>query len=217
MEFEELLKRNQDYRDKYNRYLGKKEATEEEFQKASNKLSKLHKREAELMEMKSIIDEASNEARKNSVELLEEVATNAIQMVMGDKREVMLSMTKKSGVPSAELLVKTKHDDIEVITSPADEDAGGVTDIVSLAIFMAVRMLCGKNNCAPYFLDEPTKCVSAGNADNTAAFIKDLCDYTGIQTIMVTHERDYLPAIADKSYLLDVDSKGITHSQTIVE
>lgn len=215
VDFETLIKNNNRHKERYNQYLGKKKTLEEEHAKSKDKLIQLQKRTEELMEMKEVIDEASTEARKNSVELLEEVATNALQMVMGDNREVVVSMTKKSGVPSADLFVKTKHEGIEVITSPADEDAGGVTDIVALSTLMSIRMLAGKNNSAPYFLDEPTKCVSAGNAENTAKFIKDLVDYTGIQTIMVTHEREYLPSIADKSYLLDLDNKGVTFSEVL--
>lgn len=215
MDLEVLIRNNQNQKNRYNQFLGKKETLQKELNKNKDKLINLQSRTHQIVEMKTVIDEASTEARKNSVELLEEVSTNALQMVMGNNRQVVIQMSKKNGVPSADLFVKTVHDGIEVLTSPAEEDAGGVTDIVALATLMSIRMLAGKDNSAPYFLDEPTKCVSAGKAESTAKFIRELVDYTGIQTIMVTHEKEYLPNIADKSYLLDLDKSGITISENV--
>lgn len=215
MDLNMLIANNQKQKNRYNQFLGKKETIESELNKNKNKLLELQTRANELILMKEVMDEASTEARKNSVELLEEVATNALQMVMGNNREVIVKMTKKNGVPSAELFVKTTHKGIEVLTSPAEEDAGGVTDIVALSTLMSIRMLAGKNNSAPYFLDEPTKCVSSGNSEKTAKFIKELVDYTGIQTIIITHEKEFLPQVADKSYILSLDDTGVSISESL--
>lgn len=212
---EELKEINQKYLNKYNQALGRKNTLIEELRKKQEIIGAMQNRRNDLLVMKEVVDKASEEARQNSVDLLENVSTNALQTVMGSNRQVILKMVKRNGLSSAELFVKTDHDSISVETSPAAEDAGGVTDIVALATLMSIRMLSGKNNSAPYFLDEPTKCVSSGNAEKTAKFLKELTDYSEIQTIMVTHERDYLPSIADKSYLLELDSDGNTVAKEI--
>ena len=218
LDIEMLENNNKKYTSRYNQFLGKKKGLEEEYERTKNRLEELRNKSDEIVQMKEVLEIASQEARKNSVELLQEVCTNALKMSMGDNKGVVLEITKKNGIPSAHLYVKITHENgVEVITSPDDEDAGGVADIVALSTLMSVRMLAGKNNTAPYFLDEPTKCVSKEKSENTAKFIKELVDYTGIQTIMVTQEREFLPNYADKSYLIDIDENGVSTTTAIKE
>lgn len=156
--------------------------------------------EEKLMLMHAIITEASSKARENGKRLLQEVATNAVRMAFGDKSSVILDITTKGGIPHANLLLDLGNGYKDSYVEPVDEDGGGLADVVSMTVFVCLRMLSKKHNSAPMFLDEPTKNVSSGKAEGVANFIKEMCSYSDVQTFVVTHEKDYLPNVADQAY-----------------
>jgi len=174
-------------------------------------LSKTEKEHTDLMTMKELLEKASDEARKNGKEILSETASASLQMVMGDHLKVDMILDHRSGVPIADLEIVTSYRDKENRISPNDE-GGGIRDLVSLSTFMATGFLVGGDNKAPYFLDEPTKFVSEEYAEKTAHAIKEIVDYANKQAIVVTHEKNYLPKVADVAYELVKDDTGTTQS-----
>ena len=63
------------------------------------------------------------------------------------------------------------------------------------------------DNSAPLILDEPTKFVSKGNAQDVALFLSETSKNMKKQIIMVTHDgvsKDY----ADKAYEIKLDDDG---------
>lgn len=178
---------------------------------AEKKLEKTEKEHSELLIMKELLEKASDEARKSGKEVLSQTASSSLQMAMNDNLNVDMKLDHRSGVPIADLEIVMNYGGVENRISPSD-DGGGLRDLVSLSTFMATSFLSGEGNTAPYFLDEPTKFVSVEYADSAAHAIKEIVDYSGKQAIIVTHEKDHLPNVADVTYELSKDETGTTRS-----
>lgn len=178
-------------------------------------LAETQKEQEDLLIMKEILEKSSEEARKNGKKILVETASSALQMVMGDNLKVDIVLGQRTGVPTADLEIVSEYNGQENRISPHD-DGGGIRDLVSLSTFLATGFLVGNNNKAPYFLDEPTKFVSEEYAEKTAHAIKEIIDYSGKQAIIVTHEKRYLPSVANCAYELEKDDTGTTQSKRLV-
>lgn len=181
----------------------------EEKQKA---LKETEKEYEDILMMKELLEKSSDEARLNGKVVLSETASSSLQLVMGDNLKVDMKLGNRSGVPTADLEIVTEYGEKEIRIDPNDE-GGGIRDLVSLSTFLATGLLVGEDNKAPYFLDEPTKFVSEEYAEKTAHAIKEIVKYSKKQAIIVTHEKEYLPNVADASYeLIKDDENGVTLS-----
>lgn len=181
----------------------------EEKQKALKETEKEHE---DILMMKELLEKSSDEARLNGKVVLSETASSSLQLVMGDNLKVDMKLGNRSGVPTADLEIVTEYGEKEIRIDPNDE-GGGIRDLVSLSTFLATGLLVGEDNKAPYFLDEPTKFVSEEYAEKTAHAIKEIVKYSKKQAIIVTHEKEYLPNVADASYeLIKDDEDGVTLS-----
>lgn len=205
MSMDILIGRLESLKKKHNEDKGKKELLQETVSKKKTEALKIKNDIDKNVVLREILHDSSEEARRKSKELLESVTSDAISLVTGEKLDVKISLAIKNNTMNADLTLEARYPgDIIVETNPAQEDAGGAADVVSLSVFESIRMLAGKENVAPIFLDEPLKYVSAGNAKGAAEFVKGLTNMTGIQTFVVTHELNNLPNVADKAYKLEL-------------
>lgn len=143
---------------------------------------------------KVLLENSSLKALTLSKDIMEEVTTNSLQSVFDDNREIVINIETKAGQRTAELLMIQDGDD----TDPAEEEGGGVTDIVSVTSFLALGDLLYENH-APLFLDEPNKYLSKEYSEKMAVYLKDIIDYTGKQMFLVTHD-EHLKTIGDISF-----------------
>lgn len=172
-------------------------------------------REKEEVSMKvSILQEASTEARNNAKDLLRDVSTNAVQMILGDNLSVDIDLDTKGQSATAEVILKVQNKNEIVETNPAEDEGGGLADIVALSNFLSIGQLVGKNNLAPKLIDEPTKYVSKGHSGKVAGFIKEMVDYTERQTFLITHD-EYLSNVGDVSYKFSLDENGTTQIEKL--
>jgi len=104
---------------------------------------------------------ASEFARQQLKQRVEETVTAALQAVFGDddmRFEVV--MRTVGGQPAAEWSVVSRYGDVVVAASPEDARGGGITDVVSLALRLALLELARPKPEGPVILDEPAKMVS---------------------------------------------------------
>lgn len=171
-----------------------KAALEKQQARQESEARKLKEAGIEKVMMKTLLEKASEKAREDGKKVLSETSTNAIQMVMDDNYVVDMESSIKRGVPHTDLVVRQTTDaGLTIETDPAEDEGGGTADIVAISTFMALGMLAGDENQAPYFLDEPTKFVSPDNSEKVAKFLKEIVSYSGKQTFLVTHD----PIVAD--------------------
>jgi DNA repair exonuclease SbcCD ATPase subunit len=143
----------------------------------------------------------SEYAREQLKARIEETVTAALVTVFGEGYFFRINLRTMGGQPAAEWQVISQYGDFEVAASPEDARGGGITDVVSLALRLAMLELVRPKPGGPVILDEPAKMVSAEYAGNLAYFLKQYAARTGRQVIMVTHNAQ-LAEVADKSYLV---------------
>lgn len=155
----------------------------------------------EQIELKKIlVSEAAVEARKQARDVLQSIGTRALQFIMGDHMSLEIELKEQAKQWVANFITKTEEsEDYLIETDPAEEEGGGVADVVSLSTQTAMLQLTGESNVAPIFLDEPSKYVSKGHSEQVAKFLREISSHYNRQVFMVTHD-EYLANIGDVAY-----------------
>ena len=207
MTFNELNNLFNDLNAEYVKNTAVKEKLEKDLELENQKITEYYK-EIEIYEKKKkLLQDASSKAREFSKEMFESVSTEALQTVLGENLSVEIKFGENGGTQTADFLVKANYGENEVIVDPTEEDGGGVADMVALASLIAMNSFVSDDNGAPLVLDEPTKFVSKGNAEDVSLFLSEISKSMNKQIIMVTHDgvsKDY----ADKAYRIELDDEG---------
>lgn len=183
----------------------------------NNLLKRKEEQERELAEIaesqkvyqlkKIILHEASETARDDARKELERLATYALQAIIGKHVSLKIELDRKGNSPVAEFKVVTEYGDEEgqyIETDPAEEEGGGIADIVSFSTLITMLQLVGNpNNKAPLFLDEPSKFVSKGHSEDVAKFLSQISNIFDRQVFMVTHDEN-LANSGDKAYHFEI-------------
>lgn len=149
-------------------------------------------------QVQALFAKTSEYAREQLKTRIEEVVTRALQVIgfPGNPRFKII-LTERGGQPAAEWrIIEGREDGTEMETSVEDSHGGGLVDVVSLALRLALLQLSRPKPAPLVILDEPGKHVSAEYAPNLAIFLKQFGQQAGHQIIMVTHN-DTLADMAD--------------------
>ena len=155
-------------------------------------------------QVQALFAKTSEYAREQLKVRIEETVTAAMQVAgfPGNLRFKVL-LTERGGQPAAEWrIIGAREDGTEMETSVEDSHGGGLVDVVSLALRLALLQLSRPKPAPLVILDEPGKHVSAEYAPNVAFFLKQFGEQTGHQVIMVTHN-DTLAEMADVATQVD--------------
>ena len=162
---------------------------------------------------RDLLEKSVHSAMNQGKEILEESTTEILRMVFGDNYSLKIKLDVKSGAPVADIYINKSIDGVDTDIN-IENEGGGLSEILSLALFISVTKIVSGNK-APITLDEPTSAVSELRAENTAEAIKSLLDYADRQAIIITHERNYLPSLIDTVYLVEQNDKGISKAKVI--
>ncbi len=156
--------------------------------------------EKELLErVQLLLQKSSDHAREQAKLQLEALVTKALQYIFGPMFRFEIELADRGGSPTAEFYVVTEVDGKIVRNKPQDARGGGVIDIISLALRIALLETIRPRVAGPVILDEPGKHVSEDFVIQMIEFIKSLCDTFGRQVIMVTHN-EHVAASADHAF-----------------
>lgn len=191
-------------RSRYQQAKGQKEMLEQ--QKAEKQVALEHaKKDIELwQQVQTLFSKVSEFARAQLKARIEETVTAALQAVFErDDIAFEIEMRTVNNQPAASWQVVSYYgagEDATIVSgSPEDARGGGVSDIVSLALRLALLELARPKPQGPVLLDEVGKHVSKEFAPNVAVFLKQYAEKTDRQIILITHQGD-LANVADVSY-----------------
>ena len=186
---------------RYNNALGQKQLLELQLQDKQNNLGQTRQNLATWEQVQVLFTKVSEYAREQLKARIEETVTAALTAVFGEGYTFRINMRQLGNQPAAEWQVVSQYGDEEVAASPEDARGGGITDVVSLALRLAMLEILKPRPEGPVLFDEPAKMVSAEYAGNLAYFLKQYAEKTGRQVMLVTHNPQLAEA-ADKSYLV---------------
>ncbi len=153
-----------------------------------------------------LLSKASEYAREQLKTRIEQTVTAALAAIFADSSmRFEIEMSTIGGRPAADWRVVSCYGDtgsenqVSVVASPEDAKGGGVTDVVSLALRLALLELSRPKPGGPVLFDEPGKMISKEYLPSVAEFLKQYAAKTGRQIIMVTHH-EVLADVADVGY-----------------
>lgn len=187
--------------------LATKKALREKIQKdLSNKQRSLQKASETidiLEQVRILLQRASEYAREQIKQQIEILVTHCLQFVFGPDLEFVIELTETSGKADAQFYVISVVNGEKIKTKPQDARGGGIVDVISLALRIAIIQSTNYYKDGPIILDEPAKHVSSDYIANVAQFLKQISDVFQRQVIMVTHNH-YLSEIADLAYRVEL-------------
>lgn len=156
-----------------------------------------------LEQVRFLLQRTSEYAREQIKQQIEMLVTHCLQFVFGPNLEFEIELNEVRGKTSAEFYVISIYDNEKIKTKPQDARGGGIVDVISLALRIAVIQNADTYKDGPLILDEPAKHVSSEYISNVAQFLKQISDVFNRQIIMVTHNQ-YLSEIADLTYKVEL-------------
>jgi DNA repair ATPase RecN len=147
---------------------------------------------------KALLTEVTEFARKQLVERIEATVTAGLRIILGrDDLSFKVAFRKVSEVSWADWQVVSIYNDatttngnvagVEVANNPEDSRGGGIVDIVSLTLRLALLELSIPRPEGPVILDEIAKMISVQYSHNLAMFLKSYALRTNRQITLVTH------------------------------
>lgn len=200
-------------RQKYNAAQGQRDLLINQRREKEEKLSAARQDIELWRQVQVLLGKASEFARQQLKTRIEQTVTAALSAIFNDSSmRFEIEMKDIGGKPAADWRVVSCYDvpakagdeDVKisaytVVASPEDAKGGGVTDVVSLALRLALLELSRPRPGGPVLFDEPGKMISKEYLPNVAEFLKQYAAKTGRQIIMVTHH-DVLADVADTGY-----------------
>lgn len=178
-----------------------------------NRHNILNKETEKLLMAKGLIDKATVFAREKGKNVLEESVSEILKLIFGDSYSIEIELKEKAGSPVANVYIK-KNIGLNTEIINLDNEGGGLRDIVSLSFFIAISKLLSDNR-AMILLDEPTPAVSESYSEKVAEAIKLLTKYLKKQSIVITHEREYLPNLIDNVYYIEQGKDGVSKAERL--
>ena len=191
-------------------------ALRSDYDRAAGQLAMLERHKAERLaeleqaqedvrvwqDVQVLFNKVSEYTRKQLRQKIETTVTAALQAIIEDEiLEFKVNLHQERGQAAADWEVVSKSGNFDVIDEPESSGGGGVSDIVSLALRLALLELARPKPGGPIILDEPGKQLDGVRLPNLAKFLKSYAAATKRQIIMVTHN-GALMDVADVSYLV---------------
>jgi len=197
----------------YNREIGARDLLQKQLEENEDKLLKAKADIATWEQVQTLLTKVSDYAREQIKSRIEATVTAALTAVFGEGYTFKVNMRQVGGQASAEWQVVSQYGDTEVAASPEDARGGGIVDICSLALRLAMLELIRPKPGGPVILDEAAKMVSVQYLPNLAYFLKQYAAKTGRQIILVTHA-EILAEAADKAYMV-TQKNGVSEVRLI--
>ena len=191
-------------RSRYNQALGQKKMLERQKTEKEEALTRA-KYDIEIWQQVQVLfSKVSEFARAQLKQKIQDTVTAALQAVFErDDIAFEIEMRTINNQPAASWSVVSYYgtgEDVSTVSgSPEEARGGGVSDVVSLALRLALLELARPRPAGPVLLDEVGKHISRNYAPNVAAFLKQYAQKTGRQIILITHDPN-LAEVADVSY-----------------
>lgn len=190
-------------KEEYNLRKGQRDQLVDEKQERQKRIEKLKEEVDIFEETRILLQETAEYARRQAKQQIENLVTKALQYIFGAEFSFEIEIEEKRGRPSAEFYVVSEYQDQKLKNNPQMARGGGIVDVVSLALRIAILESYRPKVAGPLVLDEPAKHVSEEYISNVAQFLKYVNQHFSRQVIIVTH-KSHLSQIGDKSFRVEL-------------
>lgn len=151
-----------------------------------------------------LLQRTATTARESACRQIELLVTQFLRAVFGPDYSFRIDMTERAGRAEADFYVVSNSGGEQIATKPQDARGGGVVDVISLGLRIAMLQTYRPPLAGPLLADEPAKHVSEDLIQSVAHLLKMVSDKFGRQIIMVTHS-PHLAETAETAYSMVLD------------
>lgn len=151
-----------------------------------------------------LLQKTSEYARQQAKDRIENVVSEALNVVFGGCHSFVIDLGIRAGQPVADYYLNDGNTYTK-LEKPDYDRGGGKVDIIALALRLAIGEMEGIQG--PLFLDEVGKHVSKEYAPNVAYFLKQYSAQFDRQIILITHNAD-LAEIGETSISVSRKTSG---------
>lgn len=192
----QTLSEVQSLRDSLSRLKGKQELLSLQLKNAEQQLIE-NKKNIELykqaIEVLTVIQRNANETIKVG---LESIVSNALHSIYGTSYDFKIEFDRRGNYSELNFNIQTP--DCKKALDPLLTSGGGVLDVISLALRVALLELSSPRIEGPLLLDESFKHLSVGYIPKAANFLKTLSAKLGRQIILVSHREELIESADNK-------------------
>ncbi|MDQ2085960.1 ATPase [Herbivorax sp. ANBcel31] len=202
-ELQDIRRKHDKIKNYYYKQKGRKEQLTEQRLKLEKTLQSCIDNIELLEKVRILLGRVSEFAREQARIQIESLVTNCLQYIFDTNLEFGIEINEVRGRPEAEFFVISNFTGQVIKTKPQEARGGGVIDIISLAIRIAMLECSDDEIKGPVILDEPAKHVSDDYIVQVSEFLKQVTLMFKRQVIMVTHNK-HLSEMADKWYKVEM-------------
>lgn len=157
--------------------------------------------ESVTLDQVSILLNSLGEERQMAAQaVIEELVTKGLQEIFDSTLSFHITQSTKARAASVDFFIRTTLEKIVIDTPVMEARGGGVAATVGFLLRLVVMLLrTGASGENILVLDETFAHVSDDYVPNVGAFLREIVDKTGVQIIMVTHQREF-EEVADTVY-----------------
>lgn len=199
MTLSELQTRIQTLQSRYDRESGILESLQDRLTKAEADLAETQRKLEIGDQVQILFAKTSEYARAKIKTHVEATVTAALQAVFGRELRFEILLREIGNQTAADWRVVDSMGDQEIAGDPEESRGGGISDVVSLALRLAMLELVRPKLEGPILLDEVGKHVSEDHRAALGDFLKAYAERSNRQIILVTHAQE-LANSADVAY-----------------
>ncbi|MGE5543912.1 MAG: ATP-binding protein [Bacillota bacterium] len=178
------------FRDDLNQRKGQRDSLLGQKRQKEARIAELKHEVEKLRQVARLFVMAGDYARQESKETMERLVTNALKMVFMGDHIFHIDVEERAERSEAEFSVASTYGGEQVVQNdPRDSRGGGIVDVISLALRVALLETSRPPLDGPLILDEPGKHISEQYVRQVADFLNAVCSSFERQVIMVTHNQ----------------------------
>lgn len=166
----------------YTDIFSKRKYYKENITALTTQMEKAEEQYNNALKAREIITTVAKDTQQQLEIRITNIVTMALAAVFPDPYQFVLRFTERRNQTEADLLLVRDGEEV----SPIDATGGGVLDVVSFALRVAILLM--SNYRRIIILDEPFRHLSEDLQPKASEMMKMLSDKLGIQFIMVSHE-----------------------------
>ena len=194
-----------DYRRKLEQLRGRQDHLTEAIQKSQKLAAGLRQEIIETEQAQVIIQEIAERTQKEIQFHIEEIVTTALEAVFDNPYSFRMDWSIKRG--KVECAFYLERDGKRY--TPLSSVGGGVIDVASFALRIAMWSLQRPRSRPVIILDEPFRFLSRDLQPRAASIVKTLSDRLGIQFIIVTHSPFFEQAAGSGDKIFQFTEEGV--------
>jgi len=171
---------------------------ERQLQENEEKMLELAEQVGLAQESLAFLEDVANSRRGSMKGKIEDVVTEALQLIYGQKYRVELVYTVKNNRSHLAIEMVRDIPEGEVRRDPTEGAGGGVSDTISVPLRLMV-MLGSRQTDKVCILDECWKHVDPERVELVGQFLKVLTERLGIQVLLCSHHIT-MRTYADQTY-----------------